>query len=377
VSDIATEVAELSARLSALEAENARLRATAEPDSRPVSRRIALRLGGLAAGAAGAAMMLRPEVAAAQSLEASAVSIADVNGDFDATNVEDALAELHADLETDATNLANHVADATDAHGAAAISAIPNADGELAGSTVADQLLEVATRTTALSLFNDAADALVVVEYFMNTDVGSGQHGTHNWSHVVANSGSVHVINGSFVAVFGGGRILRTLATASSHAAIGLGPQTLLRGTPVFVWEWVVKLSLLSDATNAYSFSVGTFGQIGTTPITDGIYFEHRKGAANWRCICRNNGLTTERDSGVPVTTSEFRLRAISDGGTSAVFFINNLDRPVATITSNLPGSTRTTGPAARMTRTAGTAERNATVHRFVGRFENTVRSAP
>jgi hypothetical protein len=248
--------------------------------------------------------MLRPEVAAAQSLEASAVSIADAAGDFDATNVEDALAELQADHETDATNLANHVADATDAHGAAAISATPNSDGELAGSTVEDQLLEVATRTTELSVFDDAADALVVVEYFMNTDVGSGQHGTHNWTHIVANSGSVHVINGSFVAVFGGGRILRTLATTSSHAAIGLGPQTLLRGTPVFVWEWVVKLSLLSDATNAYTFGVGTFGQIGTTAITDGIYFEHRNGAANWRCICKNNASTTDRDSGVPVTTS-------------------------------------------------------------------------
>jgi hypothetical protein len=58
-------------------------------------------------------------------------------------------------------------------------------------------------------------------------------------------------------------------------------------------------------------------------------------------------------------------------------FFINNLDTPVATITSNLPGSTRGIGPAARMTRTAGTAERDATLHRFVGRFENTVRSAP
>src|SRR5262249_62148341 len=117
------------------EVEDARLRATADRGSRPVSRRIALRLGGLAAGAVGAAVMLRPEVAAAQSLEASDVAIADVRGDFDATNVEDALAELEADHETDGTNLANHLADATDAHDAAAIPRPPNAPRRLARST--------------------------------------------------------------------------------------------------------------------------------------------------------------------------------------------------------------------------------------------------
>ena len=62
---LAAVVEQLSARVSALEAENARLRAQSTPteERRPVSRRNALRLGGLAAGAAAGTMLLRPTAA--------------------------------------------------------------------------------------------------------------------------------------------------------------------------------------------------------------------------------------------------------------------------------------------------------------------------
>jgi hypothetical protein len=59
--DLAATVDQLSQRVAALEAENARLRAEARPE--PVSRRNALRLGGLAAGAAAAGVFLRPGTA--------------------------------------------------------------------------------------------------------------------------------------------------------------------------------------------------------------------------------------------------------------------------------------------------------------------------
>jgi hypothetical protein len=63
--DLAATVDQLAQRVAALEAENARLRADARP---PVSRRNALRLGGLAAGAAAGSVFLRP--AAAHAVDA-------------------------------------------------------------------------------------------------------------------------------------------------------------------------------------------------------------------------------------------------------------------------------------------------------------------
>lgn len=55
--------------------------------------------------------------------DASAISILDTAADFDATDVEGALAELQADAEADATGLSDHIGDASAAHAASAISA--------------------------------------------------------------------------------------------------------------------------------------------------------------------------------------------------------------------------------------------------------------
>jgi hypothetical protein len=285
--------------------------------------------------------------------------------------------QADVDLIATKANLDAHVDDTVDAHDASAISATPDSDAELVGDTVQEQLVEIGTRTTRNSIFDEAADAITIIEFFPNSDVAtSGVHGTHNWTHNVANSGDVNVVNGSLVAAIGGGRILRTLTSTTSHAAIGLGAQALIKGSPVFVYEWVVKLSALSDGTNTYTTDIGMFNALSSAAISSGVYFEHRNGQTNWRLFCKNNTATTEADSGVAVTTSEFRFRVVSDGGSSMTFFINNMDTAVGSITTNLPDSNRTTGPAARMTRTAGTTERDVTLHRFVGRFETT-RTAP
>jgi hypothetical protein len=63
--NLAAVIEELAARVSALEKENAELRSerARTPERKPVSRRNALRLGGLAAGAAAGTMFLRPTAA--------------------------------------------------------------------------------------------------------------------------------------------------------------------------------------------------------------------------------------------------------------------------------------------------------------------------
>ena len=68
MNDIAAALQQLSARVEALEAENAQLRAEAAGTpgpSRTMSRRGLLRLGGAAAAAATGAVLLRPAAAGA------------------------------------------------------------------------------------------------------------------------------------------------------------------------------------------------------------------------------------------------------------------------------------------------------------------------
>lgn len=74
--------------------------------------------------------------------DASAISILDSGNDFTATDVEGALAELQADHETDAQDLADHEGDTTDAHDASAIS-IADSGGYFTGTEVEAALQEL------------------------------------------------------------------------------------------------------------------------------------------------------------------------------------------------------------------------------------------
>lgn len=75
--------------------------------------------------------------------DASAISILDAGGDFTATDVEGALAELQADHEADATALTDHTGDTSGAHAASAIAFTPA--GTIAATDVQAAIEEVAT----------------------------------------------------------------------------------------------------------------------------------------------------------------------------------------------------------------------------------------
>jgi hypothetical protein len=75
--------------------------------------------------------------------DASAISISDAGGDFTATDVEGALAELQADHEADATALTDHIGDASGAHAASAVSVL-DAGGDFTATDVEGVLTELA-----------------------------------------------------------------------------------------------------------------------------------------------------------------------------------------------------------------------------------------
>jgi hypothetical protein len=70
VTDASAALEAISARIDALETENAQLRAAAEPKApKAMSRRGMLRLGGLGAAAATGAVLLRPAAAGASTAD--------------------------------------------------------------------------------------------------------------------------------------------------------------------------------------------------------------------------------------------------------------------------------------------------------------------
>lgn len=87
--------------------------------------------------------------------DASAISILDAAGDFTATDVEGALAELQSDHEADAQALADHIADTTAAHAASAISFTPV--GTIAATDAQTAIAEVATDAAAALAAHEAA----------------------------------------------------------------------------------------------------------------------------------------------------------------------------------------------------------------------------
>ena len=87
--------------------------------------------------------------------DASAISILDAAGDFTATDVEGALAELQSDAEADAQALADHIADAVDAHAGTAITNTPA--GSIVATTVQAAINELDGDITAH--LGDAVDA--------------------------------------------------------------------------------------------------------------------------------------------------------------------------------------------------------------------------
>lgn len=74
------------------------------------------------------------DLTSASNPNAADVPIADAADDFTATDVEGALAELQADAEADAADLAAHIGDTADAHAASAITNTPA--GNLSATTL-------------------------------------------------------------------------------------------------------------------------------------------------------------------------------------------------------------------------------------------------
>lgn len=165
---------------------------------------------------------------------------------------------------------------------------------------------------------------------------------------------------------------LSTGTTTTGRAAIGqstvVGASPLILGGGTVVYDAIVKIPTLSDATERYIIRLGLCDAVGAD-CTDGAYFEYDESAsANWRCKTASNSVRTTNTSTTAVAAATYvRLTiVVNAAGTSVAFYLDGVEvtggscSPIAT---NIPtGASRATGWFANILKSAGTTARTAWV---------------
>lgn len=106
-------------------------------------------------------------------------------------------------------------------------------------------------------------------------------------------------------------------------------------GTDTYVYETVLKLSVLSDNDDNYQVSIG-FSDAAGLPIQNQIAFIYNNtiNAGNWTARISVAGTDTDLDTGVAATTDWVSLKIIVNTG-SAIFYVDGVN--TGTITTALP----------------------------------------
>jgi len=136
------------------------------------------------------------------------------------------------------------------------------------------------------------------------------------------------------------------------------------------VFETAVRLPVLSDATNEYSFSIGGGAQSNAVLGNDGACFTYNRAlyGTNWQALSRRNGSQTTTNSNVIVVANAWvKLGLVVNAtGTLITYYIDGV--PVATITTNI----QTGGPSREgcyILKSAGTTSFTANIdYYFVGK---------
>ena len=204
--------------------------------------------------------------------------------------------------------------------------------------------------------FNERAYTYVF-EYYFSTTVPSWATSSNSGGSILQ-SGSV--TNETNIGVIG----LYTGTTTTGRAALISHVDGIRFGENEWTFETRANIDTLSDATNTYTTRFG-FMDSATGNPTDGHFFRYTHGtnSGKWEAVTRINNVETASDTG---QTAQALMNGspmprwkiiVDNSGTNVDFYIN--DRRVVTHTpSGFTGSSRLTGIAYSMIKSAGTTSR-------------------
>lgn len=148
---------------------------------------------------------------------------------------------------------------------------------------------------------------------------------------------------------------------------------SILLGGGEVVYQQVLKIPTLSDATDRYHLLVGLYDTVtiaGVQNQVDSVAFVYDNGTVmtssggggNWQCMTTSNSTRTFADSGTAVGTGWVNLKiVVNAAATSAKFYIDGT--LVHTATTNIPsGAGRDTGAGWSLAKSAGTTARTVRV---------------
>lgn len=110
-------------------------------------------------------------------------------------------------------------------------------------------------------------------------------------------------------------------------------------GAGTTTWETRLKLTRVSDGTDTYAFVAGLSRgpYLNSLPGLDGIYFYCTTG--NWKLRCQASSSTTDRDTGIAVTTNDVNLKWVYTVAGGVQAYIDGV-AVGAPITTNIPTNT-------------------------------------
>ena len=175
----------------------------------------------------------------------------------------------------------------------------------------------------------------------------------------------VLTVIGLVILVLAGGMLgLYTGTGTTGRMAINSHVDGIQFGSNEWIFETRANIQNLSDATNTFTTRFG-FMDATTGDPTDGHFFRYTHGtnSGKWQAVTRINNVETATDTGETATAMTNgspmpRWKIVVDNsGTSVDFYIN--DRRVVTHTpSGFTGSSRLTGIAYSIIKSAGTTTR-------------------
>jgi hypothetical protein len=212
--------------------------------------------------------------------------------------------------------------------------------------------------TSAGEWFNEIAfpnyqQQSVLYDDFINSGTSSLTIGMLGWAIVTGTGGNVTYSAGT--ANDYGVVTLSSGTSTTTGAAIHLGNTATVAGGGISVFEYRIRVPVLSTVAQEFNLFIGTNNNITTNAVpTNGIFFSYERiTSVNWLCNTTNGGTRTTVTSTIPIVANTwFKLTGVVNAaGTQVDFYINGTF--VGSSTTNI--TTSTIAPNLTIRKTVGT----------------------